>query len=63
VLVEKRAAHPRALGDGGERNRRALRVRLAQRAAHALLGIERAPGGSIGEWAAGRLSGHRSRRV
>ena len=47
--VEKRAADPRALGDRGERDRRALAVELAQRAADALLGIERAPGGRVSE--------------
>jgi hypothetical protein len=32
-----------------ERDRRAVRVQLAQRGAHALLGIKRAPGGRIGK--------------
>ena len=58
MLVEKRAADPRALGDRGERDRRALRVQLAQRAVHALLGVQRALGGRLGQRAAGRLGAH-----
>ena len=34
------------------------RVQLAQRAAHALLGVERALGGRLGQRAAGRLGAH-----
>jgi hypothetical protein len=53
MLVEKRAADPRSVGDRGERDRRPLTLELAQRVAHAPLGIERASGGGGGERTSG----------
>jgi hypothetical protein len=53
MLVEKRAADPRTVGDRGERDRRPLALELAQRVAHAPLGVKRASGGRVGERTAG----------
>jgi hypothetical protein len=58
VLVKKRAADPRALGDAGERDRHTLLVEFAQGVADALLSIERALGGGGGERAHGRFARH-----
>ena len=55
VLVEKRAADPRALRDGGERDRGDFAIELTQRRANALLGRERPARRSVGEWTAGWL--------